>query len=299
MNPDEVNPLELIAKEGLAIVWARDKACREPGWQHTQPWVDREEWEMRRRGGYEPGITLRTSGLVGIEVDGPEDTKIVKELLEETAAVPLLVEIRKDKPGRAHLYFRRPRPLDADEDVSFRCEGGVVTGAVNNYYRCFGGDDYTLHRYRPEAPALTEEQYRAFVAWERSSERLLVTSLRSGEPLNEGSRRCTAFRLACLLFRWSDDETLVCQLVDQWNQATCQPALGYGQVAAQVRGAYRLVSREDGLKCDLERHSTPTGRLTTRRLLAVADTLVGQLARKWAEPELAASLTVAYLKTIF
>ena len=76
------------------------------------------------------------------------------------------------------------------------------------------------------------------------------------------------------------------------------PVLSYGQVLPQVRGAYRLVSREDGLKCDLDRYTTPRGRLTPRRLAAVARELVGQLARKWAEPQLAADLTVAYLKTV-
>jgi hypothetical protein len=295
-----MTPLTIVERERLAIVWTRRKVCAQPRWQMTPPFFEahngdaQKVWDDHRARGYEPAITLRTSGLVGVEVDGPEDRELFRPVYSQLSAVPLLVELRRIKEARAHLYFRRPRELGDDEDVSLRVEGGVVTGARNNYYRTIGGDDYRLGAYTPAAPALSEEQYQTLVAFARDSERRLLTGLRQGQPLNPGSRNCTAFGLACLLFRWSDDEGSVADLVDLWNQAACTPALSYGAVVRQVRGARRIAERQ--LACDLDRHRTKKGGLTAKGLTDAVVHLTQALARRWAEPELAAELATAWLE---
>ena len=240
-----MNPLEIIVPERLAIVWTRDKVCTQPQWQLTRSFLElhgdhaSQVFGQQRELGYEPAITLRTSGLVGVELDGPDDQAVFAPLFEEMGAKPLLVELNSKKPARAHLYFRRRRELSPEEDVSFRFEGGVVTGAINNYYRCLGGDDYARLRYTPEAQPLGELQYQHLVDFERKSESKFTAAIRSGKALPEGSRRCTAYRLACALFLWTDDEELVTDMVDLWSQMTCDPPLTHSQVLGQVRGAYR------------------------------------------------------------
>jgi hypothetical protein len=285
-----VAPLDLALAERLAVVWTQEKRCYTPGWQHTEPLTDAELWHVQLGYGYEPAVTLRTSWLVGVESDGPEDREIAKPLLNRIGAQPLWIETRPDKPGRAHVYFRAPRELRPDEDVSFRFEGGDVTGATNNYYRIFGGD-YVLAEYNPDALPMSEAQYLQLVEHERGSAKRQASALRSGEGLSEGSRRCTAFRLACMLFRWSEDEDLVVELVDIWQQASCEPELSYQQVAQQVRGAYRIADREGQLTCDLDALRTDKRReLTAQRWITAVARLTEALCSKWVEPKLADEL---------
>jgi hypothetical protein len=299
-----IEPLELVRREGLAIVWAKDRACRIPGWQLTPPFFEKETnpeaiWKARRAGGFEPGCTLRTSRKIGVEVDGPDDATIARAFLTEIGMPrPRWVETRPDRAGRAHLYWPWHRELGEDEKVSFRVEGGVVTAARGNFYRCVGGDDYKLARYDPESIPPTEEQYRRMLEWAQGFAARHVAALRSGEPLAKGSRCNSCFRVACLLFRWTDNEGLVADLVDRWQQATCEPALSFGQVAHQVCGAQRVRSADGDIGADLDSHRSPAG-LTQENQVEVIRHVGAALAARWCDPELAAELALAYADRMF
>jgi hypothetical protein len=111
----------------------RPKRVTTSAWQTTQPLphAARGVALLTSRGQHmNPAITLRTSGLVGIECDGEEDLARVREL-----GLPRTLTEQTSAPSKLHLYYRAPE-LETLPKVSFRFEAGKLTAAANNYYVC-------------------------------------------------------------------------------------------------------------------------------------------------------------------
>jgi Bifunctional DNA primase/polymerase, N-terminal len=233
----------------LAVVWCRNKVCRQRDWQLTTPDPARlaREWGQKIRAGYEPAINLRESGLIGLEADSKEDAG---RLLATTGGIEdeqlYLREVRGD---RMHLYFRQP--AGALPKVSFRFEGGTLVAAKSNYFRsAYPAGPYTVESFNPDAPPMERATYdRLMEAWS-AAKREVELGLRAGRPLAEGSRRNSVFRFGAFLTRWVADEERAVELADIWQQAHCDPPIPYDWVAQQVHGAYVIGEAEDRLGCE-------------------------------------------------
>jgi hypothetical protein len=127
---------EFYRRHRFAIVWTEsrngDKTTKRftgKGWQETGPLEDVEDFVKRIRYA-NPGINLRGSRLVGVEIDGKEQLERFNAL--GVAAAGMVAQ--SSTPDRLHFFYRWPRELAANEPVSFRFEGDGVTAANNNAY---------------------------------------------------------------------------------------------------------------------------------------------------------------------
>ena len=83
------NPREVFSR--CAIVWTRDKRCYQRQWQLAQPRPKdnhNERWARGLARGLEPAVTLRTSGLIGMEADSAEDVLRLQSALGEAMVTP-------------------------------------------------------------------------------------------------------------------------------------------------------------------------------------------------------------------
>jgi hypothetical protein len=214
-----------------AVVWTRDKVCKRQGWQHVRPLpteAHAEAWDRRLSLGFEPALTLRTSGLVGFEADGDDNAERLDVALDVSKVTAWVVEGRTADDGRrTHVYVRAPLDFDPPK-VSFRFEAGSIIAASNNYYRCsYIGGPYHLQRVNPLAPPMTRTAYDYFLDLAGKAERQHRADLATGRPLAEGSRRNSVFQFACMLSRWTADADLAAEMADVWQQTTCDPAIPY------------------------------------------------------------------------
>ena len=79
------------------------------GWDTTRPLADPEQGAaiVRHRGETRnPAIVLRPSGLVGVDVDGPEGVELLRRLAPE--GLPRTVAAQTGKLDGFHLYYRAP-----------------------------------------------------------------------------------------------------------------------------------------------------------------------------------------------
>jgi hypothetical protein len=243
----------------LALVKTRDKVCTTSRWQHSPaPDTTREEirerWTNLLARGFEPAVTLRTSGLIGFESDGEDDLFNLTETLCRHEVTPWIMERREDDPFRQHVYAWMPRGIDVPK-VSFRFEAGRLTAASNNYYRCsYAEGPYTVWLHNPDAPPMSTESYAGLLADAEAAAVETRTARREGAPLAEGSRRNETFRFAAFLSRWTDDYALACDLADLWQEQFCDPPIPRSWVETQVKGAWKIASDEGRLGCELVRY---------------------------------------------
>jgi hypothetical protein len=101
------------------------------------------EWDRKIAAGFEPAVTLRTSGLIGFEADGDENAERLEAKLRSRGVKPWVVEGRQaDDGARLHVYARTPlEDCDAAPKVSFRFEAGTIIAASNNYFGRSGLSD--------------------------------------------------------------------------------------------------------------------------------------------------------------
>lgn len=281
------NPRDEYAS--CAIVWTRNKVCRQHGWQNTQPLPPADHaqaWDDRLARGFEPAITLRTSGLVGFEADGDEDAMRLKDALVSAKVTTWAVEGRQADDGtRLHAYARQPEGIDLPK-VSYRFEGGTIVAALNNYYRCaYEGGPYELWSMDDLAPRMTREAYAYFQQLSAKAERQQRADRAAGEPLPEGSRRNNVFRFACFLSRWTSDEALAVEIVDLWQQSYCVPPIPVAWVAQQVAGAWKVAHDDDRLGCEV--NPPPTHRLI---VYALAEDFARGLGNWTTDSELVARI---------
>jgi hypothetical protein len=261
----------------LAVIWCRDKVCRQRDWQLTTPDPERleREWDRKLRAGFEPAINLRESGLIGLEADSAGDAQRLSSALGGIGAVDsFLIETRGD---RMHLYFRQP----AGElpKVSFRFEGGTLIAAKSNYYRsAYPGGPYLVESFNSGAAPMPRALYEGLLETWRSADRKFELGLRSGHPLAAGSRRNSVFRFGAFLTRWVVSEELAAELADIWQHAHCAPPISYHWVESQVHGAYVIGENEGRMGCEI------AGTLPLWAQRAMFE----KALRTWTTPEVAA-----------
>jgi hypothetical protein len=242
-----------------ALVPTRNKVCTVRGWQHTLPMEpdDFESyWTKKLAQGFEPAVTLRTSGLIGFEADGEDDYARLRDTLTRHEAKPWVVEARDDDPYRVHVYALQPKGIDLPK-VSFRFEGGGLIAASNNYFRCsyFGGPYYIIAVNSRTKP-MDVRSYAGLLAEAKVAAHETRRARREGAPLAEGSRRNEIFRFGCFLSRWMDDLGLAIALADRWQEAYCDPPVPHPWVEKQVTGAWKVAESEGRLGCEVFAHAT-------------------------------------------
>lgn len=224
------------------------------GWQHTLPMEpdDFESyWTKRLARGFEPAVTLRTSGLVGFEADGRDDYERLRATLTRHEIKPWLVESRADDSYRVHAYALQPQGIDLPK-VSFRFEGGGLIAASNNYYRCsYDGGPYGIVWVNSRTKPMDVRSYSGLLAEAKVAAQETRRERREGAPLAEGSRRNEIFRFACFLSRWTDDLGLAIAIAERWQEEYCNPPVPFSWVEKQVIGAWKVAESEGRLGCDL------------------------------------------------
>ena len=230
------------------------KRVTTPGWQHTRPLDGPHKGValLTSRGQHlNPAINLRTSGLVGVESDGPDDLARLEAL-----GLPETLTERSSRPTRLHLYFRPPPELETITKVSFRFEGGALKAATNNYYVCAparhpSGATYShLPGPGPSDVAIATMPAGIYTALVRAAvkdetdhrERLAVDPT---AKVTEGRRRESIFRFACMLRRWETDADAITAECWRWNLAHCDPPVARVLVARQVDGAMRQAGGQE------------------------------------------------------
>jgi hypothetical protein len=205
----------------------RPKKVTTPAWQTTQPLphAARGVALLTSRGQHmNPAITLRTSGLVGIECDGDEDLARVHAL-----GLPATLTERTSAPSKLHFYFRAPE-LETLPKVSFRFESGKLTGAANNYYVCAPALHPSGAVYS-HLPGLGPEEVEIVVLPEDIYLRLLhdadgdreVVQINGG-PISAGARHEHLRHLSYVMRRYAgaSREALEAALLAE-NAARCVP----------------------------------------------------------------------------
>jgi hypothetical protein len=84
------------------------------GWDKTAPLADSEFGAalLRNRGATRnPAVVLRPSGLLGIDVDGPDGVALLKRIVPE--GLPGTVAVATGKTDGYHLWFSRPAGASA------------------------------------------------------------------------------------------------------------------------------------------------------------------------------------------
>lgn len=236
-----------------ALVKTRNKVCTKSRWQHTQPDPEHfeETWTRLLAQGYEPAVTLRTSGLIGFESDSEADLFNLCETLCRHEITPWIMEAKVGDLYRQHAYVQQPEGTDLPK-VSFRFEAGRLTAASNNYFRVsYPGGPYSVRVHHPDAAPMTAEAYAGLLADAKAAQEETRTARREGAPLAEGSRRNEVFRFGCFLSRWTDDYDLACDLADTWQATFCEPPIPRSWVDKQVRGAWVIAEDEGRLACEL------------------------------------------------
>jgi hypothetical protein len=183
---------EFYASERIAIVWTQSRNGTAParrfvgkGWQLTGPLEDVEDF-VKRAAYSNPGINLRGSRLVGIEVDGAEQLARFEKL---GISRPTMVE-QSSTPERLHFYYEWPHELSEDEPVSFRFEGETVIAAVNNAYVCWPGTHPTGTRkwLQFERSPLADSDYMKLRQAAGVAKRKQRSRIEAGQKLHDGER---------------------------------------------------------------------------------------------------------------
>jgi hypothetical protein len=112
----------------------------------------------------------------------------------------------------------------------------------------------------------------------------LKDRVREGEIIETG-RNKAAFRFACSLSRWSDDEALIRDQTQMWVDRHCRDPHEV-DVAKQVRGALKLGRGEslgEALACPVAAAEAPPNREPRRRVVAVPASAIRREAVEWLE----------------
>jgi hypothetical protein len=245
----------LYARLGFAIVFTQRldrgdaKKVTTAGWQNTAPLTNGDGGDhaaglIATRGlTRNVAINLRTSRLIGIEVDGGDGLDQVLAL-----DLPETLVAQSSAPDRLHWHLRPPAGLDKIEYVSFRFEGGSVLAATNNYYvsppsihpsgavyRFLTGHDLD------ELPELPLAAYLELVALAGKTPG--PNGKATGEPVTtiipEGRRRTELLSLAGALRRKGLGEAEILASISAVNKQRCRPLLDDVELAGLAQDVPR------------------------------------------------------------
>lgn len=221
-----------LARWGAAVAWTMGntgdnaKRCGQ-GWDRERRLGDAEfaAGLFRTRGQTRnPCVVLRASGLLGIEVDTPDDLRAYGEL-----GLPRTATARSSEPHRKHFYFRPPEGAFPSH-FGFRFESGRVFADTGRYFVAPPSLHPTGVEYAWEndddPTELTPEQFETLMAVARQSvesqRRVLSTS--SGK-VSQGNRRQALVSLVrANAFRGMPHDAIL-DFAQVWNEAVCDPPL--------------------------------------------------------------------------
>lgn len=223
-------------------------------WEHTRPLesADVGETVFGRGITCNPAVNLRTSGLIGVEVDSDEDL-----LRVESLGLPATLTERSSGPTKLHFYFAIPDGLEPVPKVSFRFEAGNLTAAKNNYYVCAPAlhESGVVYSHLPE-PGPNEnvviasfpvDTYWRLLEEAKKDDAALKSkiALDPAAKVTKGNRRQAIFRYACMLRRWETDPAAIQAECQRWNLAHCEPPVPRVFVEYQVLGAMRMLGEQE------------------------------------------------------
>lgn len=243
---------EAYGTERLAINFtdgnSGEAAKRARGWKNTKPLESAEQGAaiMGTALARNPIVILGPSRLVGIDVDGTAGRRLLRDELPTVNALPT---VTVQTGNGFHLWFRRPRSCPEDFVKVQLAE--TVTVSSGGYFvtvpgRHPGGGHYSFVEGRepwtiPIATLPIAAVKRIMLLGHRDTHDLrekITTEPDFRVPI--GSRRDLVFRLACMLRRWSANESFITLTCMAWNVAHCDPELTLEQVKMQVAGAMKM-----------------------------------------------------------
>lgn len=189
------------------------------------------------------GISTGASGIVAIDVDGPEGEQSLVRWEAENGPLPWTVTAYTGNGGK-HLIFRAPDgpPLKPAKHifgpstrVDVRAGESYIVGAGSTHPN---GQPY---QWAKDAhPATTEmaelpANLLALLRGERLRERVADLP----PVIHEGSRDDSLFRFACAMRRIGATESEILAAADTFNAERCSPPLSSRDVAEKVRSAMK------------------------------------------------------------
>ena len=182
------------------------------------------------------------SGLVVLDVDGPEGAEALEELERELGALPETIEALTGRGGGRHLYFKHPGDNVPSHTIGnkldVKADGGYVVGPGSLHH---SGRRYMWEAaHGPDDVALAEVP-AAWIQKLREDKPQRAQAAKEGElvQIPDGERNNTLASLAGTMQRrgFSFDSILAALLTE--NQKKCDPPLE----ALEVEKIARSISR--------------------------------------------------------
>ena len=194
-----------------------------------------------------PAIVLAPSGLLGIDIDGPEGAARFAEVVGD---LPTTVTV--DTGKGTHLYFRPPEGVRGVAGVEFGKEGGI-TPSAGRYFVCPPAQhkDGGVYRFREgrapwdvEIAGLPRETLDAILRAAGTS-RKEATAAEPGAAIPEGRRNEALFTEGCALRRHGASEEAILAALIVENAARCRPPLPDDEVEAIAKSAAAYAPGDD------------------------------------------------------
>jgi hypothetical protein len=167
-----------------------------------------------------PVVVLGASGLIGIDIDGPEGAKLLRGVASERLPRTVTVETRKGW----HLWYRRPYRMTDVTKIEFGPDGLEV--AKDGYLVAPpalhpSGHVYTFAAGRePWSVPIAGLNIEPFLAHAKRSRSAAIASR---GPIVEGGRHRHLRRIAGAMVRVGASETAVLAALLAENEHRCQP----------------------------------------------------------------------------
>jgi hypothetical protein len=212
---------------------------------------------IRHWWGLEPQYNLAVatgavSGIIAIDIDGPDAEAELRKLELEHGALPATVEVITAR-GR-HLYFKAPKlPVrnstgKIGPGIDVRGDGGYVLSppSVHPTGKTYRWSVDSANALAPPPAWLLDKiatpANGATTATPVSDWRVLVR-----DGVGHGARDCTVARLTGYLLRRRIDPMVVLGLMQSWNATSCTPALPTADIDRIVDSiASRELARRGG-----------------------------------------------------
>ena len=193
--------------------------------------------------------TGAVSGIIAIDIDGPDAEAELRKLELEHGGLPATVEVITPRPGR-HIYFKAPEvPVRNSAGkiapgIDVRGDGGYILSppSVTSKKYCWSVDSANTIA---DAPAWL----LARIAEHTNGSSVLPSEWRAlvRDGVAEGQRNHTVTRLAGYLLRRHVDPLVALEFLIAWSATRCEPPLGAAEVAAIVDSiAGRELARRGG-----------------------------------------------------
>jgi hypothetical protein len=206
------------------------KRVTRKGWPATPPLGDGAYGAALLAGRGEnrnPAVVLGASGLVGIDIDGPEGVALLRRINppEQGRQLPRTIAVKTG--GGWHFWYHRPEGLVGTAKIELGPEGLEI--AKDGYLVAPPALHPSGHVYRfadglapwDIAPAvLTHEQLAPFLAYAKTSR---AAEIASTGPIGEGGRHRHLLRVGCAMRRVGACEESIRAALLAENASRCEP----------------------------------------------------------------------------